>query len=670
MTYAGMLWLTVSQILVLVLYVGDVPIWLLPIAFLTAAWRIRQIRQGRGHTPWYIIVGLVLLGLGSLVLSGHTQYSLDSAVALAVLGYSLKNIEANDHRDALFNLMLGYVLVGFSFLYDQTMIATLLALCAVIIITTATIGVRMLPGHAIWVPFRLAATMVLLSAPLMLGLFVFVPRLPPIWNIPIKSGQATAGVTEEIGFGDVAKLAGRHERAFRVDFRDRIPPRDQWYWRGLVYTDFDGYSWKQKHVAHSSFLYFFNPENLLANEHWMLDVPETQQYHYQVLLEKTNQRWLFTLDVPVQYDTGRFNRYKDFRLVAKQEILAPIQYDITSHVSPWLGATLSVSEKADALALPADLNPKTRAWSERERAHAASDVAFIQRVLQYLQNNAYFYTLKPDVLTSRHRVDAFWFDSKRGFCSHYASSFVVIMRAAGIPARMVGGYLGGEWNTIGNYVVVRQSDAHAWGEVWLQDKGWVRVDPTAAIAPHRIEQTLQDLMPDSFAGVSAVAIGLRRIGWVNRLQQRLDHLQFYWQRWVINYTYDDQMHVLRSILGNMTTTRVVMLFGSMIIGFFVVSSLLLGIIKWHKMQPIEQRLWSNFHKCLAKRGLKYQPEETIGQYCQRASRTWLSLAEHFQDIQKAFEQLYYSNDPIKPLTIRRLKRYIKQLKHHRTMLTS
>jgi transglutaminase-like putative cysteine protease len=364
--------------------------------------------------------------------------------------------------------------------------------------------------------------------PLALLLFVFFPRLSgAFWAIP-RSDVALSGLSDTMTPGSIGKLATSYDAAFRVQFSGAAPPSPERYWRGPVLHEFDGQSWRRMPAELSA-----KP----AREY--LGRP----YRYRVQLEASHQRWWFALDTPTQAPDARVLLTYDDMLLGAEPLREPASFDEVSYTHTRTTQPLEGAARRRDTALPRSGNPRTHELAQKMRERVGSDAALVEAVLDYLRTGGFIYSLEPERLGA-DAIDDFLFRTRVGFCGHYASAFVVLMRAAGVPARVVTGYLGGEWIPYGGYFLVRQSDAHAWAEVWLEGRGWTRVDPTAVVAPDRLLRGILDLMPQE---LSAGARLLHASPWLNELVQRWDAANAWWTNHVVKFDYEAQLGLLEKL---------------------------------------------------------------------------------------------------------------------------
>lgn len=563
---AALLWMLISVVTAVALHVGHLPLWLLAAAAVTILWQFQVYRGAWRYPARYLKVLLTLLCFGGVLSSYGRLLGLEPMVALLVSGFLLKLLEIHHRRDALVLIYLTYFIVVIQCLFEQGIATGLMVLLGVTIVTAALAGLYQNKQNSrasgfgksgAWFrPFRSSAVIILQSLPLMLVLFIIMPRIGALWTVPKAQGSGVIGVSDSMSPGDFSNLGGNSKVAFRVEFEGDIPAQPALYWRGLVFSEFDGRQWSQ------SGPWGYQDGNLLQ---WYGDKPEPwdnqairrgDPLSYKVTLEATNSSWLFALATPKPASPD-VALTRDFRLYSKRPLTSKTQYQVNSWQDYVLEADgLSSWRRKMELTLPDGFNPKTRAIAEQWRQESADPVTLLNRLLK-LYNEEFIYTLKPPLL-GKHTVDEFLWGTKRGFCEFYASSFVFFARAAGIPARVVVGYQGGERHPSEDYLLVHQYDAHAWAEVWLAGRGWIRVDPTAAVAPERIETSFADLFSkdEDFLAESLLSLDrYRNIDWINNLRLRLDALDYAWAKWVLGYE-NVQTDLLTGILGRLDPLRV------------------------------------------------------------------------------------------------------------------
>jgi transglutaminase-like putative cysteine protease len=419
-------------------------------------------------------------------------------------------------------MIIAYFLLFAALLYERSLFAAVYLLGLVWITTVGLLQLgrrgRLLPNG---LTAKVAGRLLLHALPIMLVLFLLFPRLPgPLWGIPPDSSSGTSGLSEEMSPGDITRLGLSEEVAFRVEFLTRPPRARDLYWRGPVLADFNGRTWSRDQRRRSRLV-----ETLEL---------EGESIDYRVMLEASGQRWVLALDMPARWSsTPNLVMGSDYQLRVPfgGQMRSRLEYRVSSHTDYRAREPLSEREREQFRYLPDGSNPRTRALAASWLRDGPSPDETIERALDYLRSEPFFYTLTPPAL-GNHTADEFLFDTRRGFCEHYASAFAVMMRAAGLPARIVTGYQGGELNTVGDYYIIRQSDAHAWTEVWLEDRGWVRVDPTAAVAPQRIALGSSR---NALSGALVPGTLIGRLAWVRDALLVWDAANTYWTQWVVGY---------------------------------------------------------------------------------------------------------------------------------------
>lgn len=534
-------WLLACHFFVVLPHLTRVPWWLMVVYLGASSWRLQMHRERIQMPPKWLRLLLAVGGMVAVVASYGTLVGLEPMVALLLVAAGFKLTEAVRLRDGYVLVSLGFFVTTTQFLFDQSLPTALYAIVATTLLVTSLIALNALPQRQRAFELVLALKMLGLAVPMMLVLFVVFPRLGPLWSVPSKTGQGITGMSDYLNPGDVARLGRSADVAFRVQFDGPIPDRKDLYWRGMVLNSFEDGAWRtldwRDHPKQERQLR--RPE-LLGNP-----------VSYRIISEPSNQRWLYTLPYATSPHEGVVEAW-DFRLVAEAPLEAPFSYRVQSFETSIVEPQLSPWRRSAELAYPQELNPQTQAWVSAQRQVAKDDWVFIRQVLATFSQKPFYYTLEPTVITDSHFVDRFFFDTRQGFCEHYAYAFVVIMRMAGIPARIVGGYQGGERNPLNNTLIVRQFDAHAWAEVWLQDRGWVRVDPTAAVSPERIRYGLEQALQASqgfLADSPLSAYRFRGLGWVNWLRLQYDAAAWRWQSLVVGFDSDQQLSMLGKWFG-------------------------------------------------------------------------------------------------------------------------
>jgi transglutaminase-like putative cysteine protease len=488
---------------------------------------------------WWLL-GLLAGTLALTYLSHRTLLGRDAGVTLIVVLLALKTLELRARRDAFVVFFLGFFTMLTNFFFSQSLLTALAMLVALLGLLTALVNAHLPVGRPpLAASARMAGWMALAGAPVMLLLFLLFPRLAPLWGIPSDAMSGRSGLSSSMTVGNLASLALDEGIAMRIRFDGAPPPRQDLYFRGPVMSDFDGREWRQ---GRSEFT--FNAPT--GRDLRVFGAP----VRYEVTLEPHNRPWLMVLDAAsARPEVSGMNilQTADLQWLTTRPVTDLLRYRAQSHADFRYGPSARTVALEPELRLPPGFNPRTLALAaemRRDPRYAqAGAVELVPAVLDRLRGGGYVYTLEPGVY-GQHTADEFWFDRKQGFCEHIASAFVVLMRALDVPARIVTGYQGGDMNAVDGFWTVRQSDAHAWAEVWHAGRGWVRVDPTGAVAPGRIG-SLQRLQAP--AGLLASAIGTVSPDIAARLRAGWEAINNRWNQWVLNYTQSRQLDLLRQL---------------------------------------------------------------------------------------------------------------------------
>jgi len=624
---SAVVWQMLAFSWLLLPHLSWIPIWLMLLsAFgLSARWLIHSGRIGFPH--WSIRLCLVVIAAAGLGFSFGVSASLEAMVALLIAGMALKLFEVYRRRDALVLIYVGLFLTGSGFLLEQSLLMAPYLLLSAAFLIAALNSVWMGADVTLLKPLKVASFMLLPALPLMLVLFVVFPRIGPLWAVQTDTPIAKTGLSDTMSPGDVSRLTRSGELAFRVIFdQGALPPSSQRYWRALVLGDFDGRAWRQ------SASYERSPEPLLQREQFV---------HYTVIQEPSGRPWMFALDMPVTSDDVRMTRART--LMATSDIHQRRQYRLMSALSYHLQPELSDADRARYLSLPRNSNPRAQALADQWWQDVDyQPQAFIQRVLMEF-NRDFIYTLEPAALGAQ-AIDDFLLNTRQGFCEHFAGATAFLLRHVGIPARVVTGYHGGEWNPLQNYLIVRQYDAHAWIEVWLEGQGWVRLDPTEAVAPERILQSADEVFSGQAGFLADRPLNTWVSGrWLRQLQLQYDALNFSWQRWVLNY-HQQQSNFLSQWLGELSYQKIAL---ALIVPFVFVSAILSWMLL--RARPIlpddpYQRTLHKLLRYLSRKGVGRNPEETLRQFALRLLPTYPELGCSLQKLADVDDRIRYADD--------------------------
>ena len=650
------LWLTLAIIAASLPQLSDGPWWQAVLLVVVLGWRALLDRQRLAQPGRLARLGLLLATVGATFYSFGRLHGPEAGTALITSLFALKYLELVGKRDAYVLIVLGYFVCATILLFHRGPLAALYVVGCLTLLTASLAGINYSDTHARRRQHLTVASAMLLQAlPLAVVLFVLVPRVAPLWNMQLDSGQARTGMSDSMSPGQVSRLTESSELAFRVQFQGTPPPPDQRYWRGLTYAYFDGTTWRQARPPGWSDADTFYDGRGPAPP-WYRGLRAADRgpaWEYRVIMEPSQQRWLYALAVPFTDLDGQ-GLARDLRLVADNPVSGSYGYRVRSVPAAAEGLDLNGPERRLMLDLPDTGNRRARDLAASWRQRYRDDRDLVQAALRYFREQPFHYTLEPPRL-SGDTVDGFLFNTRRGFCEHYASSFTFLMRAAGIPARVVAGYQGGEPN--GDYLQIRQYDAHAWTEVWLNGR-WVRVDPTGAVAPERIELGLRGLVEGrADAGGDAVAGALGRLPVLFRVQQWMDYVDFNWQKWVLGYRQEDQRALIERLLGAFTPTRVALaLLGAVLLVTAVLAVLVLARRRDAPARPLE-REFARLRRGLARRGLNVADCHSAAALEAAAARRWPGAAGRAGHWRRYFEYLAYRRDGDPPAgELRQLRR--------------
>lgn len=619
--------LLLALIALLAPHVTRLPIWVIAGVLVLLLWRAwRLIRPGPLASRWTLIA-LTVLGTAAVVATYGPRMGRDASVTLLAIMLALKVQELKTLRDAVVVTCLGFFVIITDFLYSQTMATAAYMVVAILWLTATLIAFHdhnrtLAPQRAL----RVSAMLLLQGAPLMAVLFLLCPRIQgPVFGFPQATTAGVTGLSESMSPGSMSQLSLSDEVAFRVQFHTPPPQPQDLYWRGPVMWDFDGRTWT------------IGPVSSTAVGNLRHEV-KSRTIRYTVTLEPHYQRWLFAIDLPAE--TPREAQLaNDYQLLSPRPIRNRIRYDVASNIGYRYGVEESPALLQRALQLPTAYNPVALKFARDLRSRSGTDAEVIAGVLRFFRSELFFYTLAPPEL-GRNSIDEFLFETRRGFCEHYASAFVFLMRAAGIPARVVTGYQGGEMNPLNDYLVVRQSEAHAWAEVWQPGEGWLRVDPTAAVSPARIQVGIAAALPAS----DPLPIGVRGNNeLLRKLRFTWDAVANSWNQWVLGYTPERQMQLLRQLGFQSATwqTLAVLLMTTCSLVIAVVALRVLGKLRVPPADPVT-RSWRRFCRKLAGRGTRRLPAEGPRDFARRAAYEQPELAPQISAIAELYVELHYA----------------------------
>jgi protein-glutamine gamma-glutamyltransferase len=603
----------------------QVPLWLAAVAAGSFVWRAALAWWRQPLPTRWVLVFVTLASTAGVLIQYRTLFGQQAGVALLLVFMALKQLEARAPRDGLAVVLLAYFLTLAQFFENQSIPVAATLLGTVLIATAALANLADAQGKPLRL-FKLAGTMLLQAVPFMLILFVLFPRVQgPLWGLPRDAYSGLTGLSDTMSPGAINNLIQSDAIAFRVKFDGPVPPKKEMYWRGPVLTLLDGRIWRQGAVG-------------IARELPYQPVADSPTYAYAVTLEPHNKPWLFALELPETLPPEAF-RTADFQLHAKKPVRERLRYEMISRTQVAQADESSFALGA-ARRLPAELNPRTVKLGAGWTADGSTDYQRMQRAIDFMRNQQLIYTLRPPLM-SQHVADEFLFDHQRGFCEHFSAAFVVLMRAAGVPARVVTGYQGGERNPVDDTWVIRQSDAHAWAEVWLEQRGWVRVDPTAISMPARIEENLAAAVP---AGDPLPFLAGQGLDWLREVRYRWWAVNNSWNQWVLGFNPQRQLELLEKLGMHAPDWRKMAAWLTALSGLVLL--VLAGTLLYRRprLDPA-QRQWQRAARRLEKRGLPRYAWEGPQDYAARIAAEMPAVADDIRAIAALYAGLRYGTSP-------------------------
>ncbi len=641
-SFGQLAWLALLIAVAVVPHAGSVQPWVIAGLCGSVAWRVGAARWGWSLPGKILRAALTLAGSFAVVLAYRRISGLDAGSALLILMLALKLLETHSTRDRSIVILIAWFVLFAGFLREQS-VASIPQLAAGIVMGILALLQSARPAGLLAPAMagRMMGRLLLQALPLALALFVLFPRLPgPFWALPAPGGGQT-GLSDQMSPGDITELAQSDDVAFRVRFTGPSPLPADLYWRGPVLERFDGRRWRTQPDSLR--------ERLPPLRNYALP-PATGQrvYSYEITLEPNQQRWLLPLETPLSWDAPQSRLAGTLELLARQ----PLDRRIA-----WNGRSVGTGSFRDPRPpervnrdLAGRANPRAVALGRDLRRDSTSDEDFLRRVLLMFREQEFFYTLQPPAL-GEQPVDDFLFGTRAGFCEHYASAFAVLARAAGLPARVVAGYQGGERNPVADYWIVRQSDAHAWTEVWL-DGRWVRYDPTAAVAPERIESGLDAALP----GLQGDTLPLLGGGaWFQRVALSWDALNATWDRWVLAFGPDEQSALLEGLGFRSPSLRDIALVCAITVSFVLLALTLAGLRSSPARPDRVAVIWQRLCRRLGRAVRPRAPHEGPAEYAAAVAALRPDLAAAVQALAGHYLRLRYEQTP----TVAEVQRYAR-----------
>lgn len=644
-----MMWLLSSLALVVAPHLQRLPLWFLGLFLSACALRLWQLKHQRRSIPGWIKLALTLLALVGIWLEYGTLLSRQANIGLLCVMLALKIMETAKRRDIYLLISMAYFVAITQFLFNQSFYLTLYLLGVVVVITATLIVIEHQPMRQLSSRHDLqpistprlvqsALRMLLFGIPLMAALFLFFPRLgSPMWGVPQDALNGKTGISDEMEPGKILELFLDDSPAFRVEFEGPVPPPAQRYWRGPTLWNFDGRKWTR--MRPMGYAARIDPDQI------------TDPIRYSLTMEPTQNHWVFGLDRPVQLPS-RTQMEIDMTMFQRRPITTMLQMDMVSDPDYPVDVTLWQPLREAALRLPEGFNPRTQALADQWREEIGKPELIVQRALAMFNQEGFEYSYTPPPL-GRHTIDDFLFETRSGYCEYYSSAFTALMRAAGIPARVVTGYQGGFFNEESDYMVVRQSDAHAWSEVWFEGLGWMRVDPTAAVAADRVNLGALD----AFGG----SRGFFDYEWMRELRNRFDAVQRFWNQQVINFDKARQQNLLKPLgIDNMSLRQ-------SLIALTLICSAILALALWRLIRQQERRdpdrihqLYLAFQKRMKSLGIEANPAEGPIDFAMRCKAHSPDLADRIDRVIEAYVHLRYAGNT-HPSVERQLKDGLRAL---------
>ena len=629
------LWVIATFALAMFPQVVSMPVPVLLATLLPLAWRIGSEFNKWKPLPALLRHGATAIGLATLFMSYGDLSGRRAAVSLLTVMLALKMIECYRIRDARLVVSFSLFLCATQFLFAQGILMPIYGGATVILALVTLTQLQRSEAWAhegeppvvkasLWSELSFSFRLLALAVPVGLAFFILFPRLAsPLWGIPETTLDSKSGLSDSMSPGSIQSLFMDDSPAFRAEFTGPVPSAEHLYWRGPVFWRFDGDTWKGGYYG----------RNIEASAR---PEPSEGAWDYTVQLEPNERNWLFALDYPASVPPDT-RLTMDFQLIRRQPVIQLMQYGVISNPEFVDTPQLRDALRLQALDLPENRNPRTRQLVEEWRQETPGDPEFVNRALRYFNQERFHYSLEAPLLGT-HSVDDFLFDTRTGFCEHYASTFAVMMRMAGIPTRIVTGYQGGWYSELGNYVLVRQSDAHAWTEVWFPERGWTRVDPTAAVSPLRVQQGSMSAlsMPRHFLDYS----------WLRGWRNSADVVRQRWNDWVIEYGAQRQAKLFAPL--GLDRLSPAMLVAVLFFVIAVVSAFLFPIVlrikgPGHK-DPIQQA-WQKFLKRLKRAGFESLPSDGAIELAEAASLRLPADSASIHQIAQIYTRSRYSPDP-------------------------
>ena len=641
----NVLWLLASMLFVVAPHLQRLPYWVGIFFVVVVGWRgwiaWAAMRFPSRAFMWTLTFATTI---GTFLTYGRIL-GREAGVTLLIIMAALKVLEMRDQRDVVLCIYLGFFLVLTNFLFSQSIPLGLYMLACVWIFIATLVGFnRVGTTPKLKERLRPAGALLVQALPLMVAFFILFPRSQgPLWALPQDTRSGSSGLSETMSPGAIANLIKSDAVAFRVQFQGDRPPFSLLYWRGPVLADFDGATYRMAMSAPAKGLDYTRTERRVS---------------YNVTLEPHNKNWLFPLDVPTAAPPGA-TLLSDLQLRDAKAVTERKRLEMSSYLAYRFGEHASEYTRRQALQFDDSRNPRTVALGRQWARENPDPRVILQKAFQFY-NREFTYTLEPPMLDPRNPYDDFLYQSKQGFCEHYAGSFTLLMRAAGIPARVVTGYQGGEVNPLNNELIVRQADAHAWTEIWVEGEGWVRVDPTSAVSPLRVEGGVNAALGP--IGMFPSIIAADPLGILANMRNAWQLMNSQWDAWVVGYTIDRQRQFF-SNLGFPSVDWRTLGFWLLIATFLVGGAVTIGLLVRDRPRRIEASLaaWNRFCAKLAAAGVERAPSEGPVDYLERVKTERPRCAESAEDITRRYVKARYGEGATRE-ELRELARRVREFR--------
>ncbi|MGP9800944.1 transglutaminase family protein [Rheinheimera sp. NSM] len=615
--------------------------WIIGVFLLLLLYRVDSVLRNRPtlSLKWVnLLAGLVAIALFVNLRQAGVLHFMLQILLLAAVARLLALQHLYEARQLVW---VHYFLTGCCFILHQDMAIAMLVF-AVFLLNLYS-HYRLFAPTGAQLNWPQTGRAVLIILPLWLGMFLLFPRLPAFWQIPDANVAAT-GLGDSIDPGSIEKLVQDDSLAFRVEFDGPLPPRQQLYWRARLYEEFDGRSWHVSAMRRTAARY--TPPATATEK-------EAAQQSYSVIAEASRQTSLYALARPLSV-SGSVRLNAGGLVSANKPLSQRLSYRVNGIYGP--AALLSEQEQQLNLA-PGAANPATKQFAAELLQQYPQPAQLVQALTEHFSSQPFYYSLTPPLLPGANSVDQFLFNSRTGFCSHYASASAVILRAAGIAARVVGGYQGGQWHPQQNYLAVRQREAHAWVE-YLDNGVWQQFDPTAAVAPERILNNLDDILPQEQRNL--LSSGWRQLAFLQAARQQLMHLDYYWSVWVLGFNDNSQQQLWRQLKQQLpviaAAAAIVLLLTGIVIGRHLLTR------RQHTLPAATLLLHRALRPLLAQK----QPTQPVSAYLRQLAASQTQHSAWLQQLADYYEQAVYAEQPqaLAQLAalLKRRRRQVKQLR--------